>query len=203
MPIVKPRMMLERIERGARDGEPVLLLHDAEGHPDQLSSLADRLEARRLIIPRAPRWASMRGPGLFSWFTAAGPGRFDPVTFGDSLSQLELLLLSLGDHRIGAVGVGQGATILSALCALWPERFDWVALVGGFWPALARDLLPSRSMVGLSVLIERDAVGGRVDHTQFVRCGARVAEHDVAQGDTHEVLVAWVDRVGEQIRVRA
>ncbi|WP_066560300.1 hypothetical protein [Croceicoccus bisphenolivorans] len=199
---VKPRMMLELVEYGPHTGPVVMVLHDAEGHPDQLADLAADFAGLRLIIPRAPRWASMRGPGLFSWFTAIGDSRFDPVTFGDSLTQLELLLLSTGQPKIGAVGIGQGATILCALCALWPERFDWIELRGGHWPELGPDLLPHRSMDGLQVLIHHGGGDSFVDPTPFAARGALVASPGTAITDFRKHGVAGIVLADRQAGAR-
>jgi predicted esterase len=117
------RLMLERRVTGSNTGgvADVLLLHDGEGRPEQLVDFAAALSARRCIIPRAPRWASLRGEGLYSWFTSPAYGVVDPVGLGDSLSQLEMLLLSAGDEspngKLGAVGFGQGAVMAATLAA--------------------------------------------------------------------------------------
>jgi pimeloyl-ACP methyl ester carboxylesterase len=192
--VEKPRMMLELVEHGPHGQALVLLLHDGEGRPEHLDDFADHIRARRLVIPRAPRWASMRGPGLFSWFTSPARGTLDPITFGDSLTQLEMLLLSFdGPSGIGAVGIGQGATILTALSALWPERFTWTVLVGGFWPELPEDLLPRRGMAGLPVLVMPDLNGGHVDGSRLSERGAIVVSRPTREADRCQQIADWID----------
>jgi predicted esterase len=190
MEAVDRRLMLECLHFGSPvpDLCPVLFLHDGEGRPGDLSDIAKALAPRFIVVPRAPRWASLRGVGLYNWFTSPGPGLFDPVGMGDALSQLELLLMSFTKsaagaptRRLAAVGFGQGATILAVLAALWPERFDGLFLVGGFWPHLPTELLPERPMPGLRVRVLPGADGQVIEPA---RLAARRALVDFAEKDS-------------------
>lgn len=174
----------------------VLILHDAEGRPDHLLDFGASLGNRHVIIPRAPRWASLRGAGLFNWFTSPERGKVDPIGFGDSLVQLELLLLALdeGDSnvRLGVIGFGQGAAIAAALVVLWPERFAWLALAGGFWPDLPDHLLPIRPMWGLPVLAVRDGSGQLSDTTVLADRGAIVVNAARPQEEPQATIREWI-----------
>jgi pimeloyl-ACP methyl ester carboxylesterase len=193
----EPRLVLEQVLVGPADAaRTCLLVHDAEGRPDHLLDFAGALTGRRLIIPRAPRWASLRGEGLYNWFTTPGRGQVDPVGFGDSLAQLELLLLSLGEEPasapVGAVGFGQGASMAAALAALWPERFAWLVLVGGFWPQLPDDLLPARPMLGLPVLAIPDGNGGTFEIDILAGRGAQVVAEQPAETLAPASIGQWI-----------
>jgi pimeloyl-ACP methyl ester carboxylesterase len=193
----EPKLVLEQVSVGAPDAQRTcLVLHDGEGRPDHLLDFAGALTGLRVIIPRAPRWASLRGEGLYNWFTTPEWGKVDPVGFGDSLAQLELLLLSLeeesGGALVGAVGFGQGATAAACLAALWPERFAWLVVVGGFWPQLPDQLLPPRPMLGLPALAVPDRNGGTFDIGVLAERGAQIAAVAPAEGEATPAIAQWI-----------
>lgn len=199
--------MLERMEIGIQNSArpTVLLLHDAQGRPDQLVEFAHWLGKRRVVIPRAPRWAGARGTGIYSWFTSPGRGLADPVGFGDSLAQLELLLAALTDDgvgaKLGAVGFGQGAAAIAALAALWPERFAWLALAGGFWVDLPLHLLPHRTMGGLPVLASQGADCEAFDACALARRGAQVTDGSLLAGDMKAAIRGWIEATEKAMEV--
>lgn len=187
------RLMLERIERGARDPKhsSILILHDGESRPDALLQFATAFGDRHVVLPRAPRWAAFRGPGVFSWFNSPGDGTIDPVTYGDSLCQLELLLptMEVGNAQgVGGIGFGQGATMLAGLAALWPEKFAWIALVDGTWPDWLDPLIPFRSMHDLPLLVVGRERGALFDASSLTARCARVER----SGAGVEAIPPWV-----------
>ena len=133
---------LARIEREAARGPArgtLVALHADGADARQLLPAGERFEDLDLIAlqaPRArnpflssaspddPRWRDYAG---YTWFRRDGAGRPEPASFGDSLAQLEKLVLELheaGRAPVYLLGRGEGATLAAELHALRPDLFE-------------------------------------------------------------------------------
>lgn len=152
------------LETATAPGSPmapgtIICLHDENStHVDILGLLRKVSTGQRLISPRSARWSRFGGGGRFSWFSCANPPAIEPIGFGDSLIQLERLMLDcdaqgLGERTVTLIGIGQGATMALALAMLWPELCTNVVAIGGSLPVVPGWSPLAREMPGLPVLL--------------------------------------------------
>ena len=90
--------------------------------------------------PADLRWRDYQG---YSWFRRDDLGRPEPASFGDSLEQLECLVLERGAPVV-LVGRGTGATLALGGALAFPELLAGVVALGGDWPEIPgwSDALP-------------------------------------------------------------
>jgi pimeloyl-ACP methyl ester carboxylesterase len=158
------RCVLERIvESEDQSSQGTLIgLHDEQStHSEMLSFMRSIADGRHMIAPRSARWSAYHEGGRFSWFSSVSPPLIEPIGFGDSLMQLESLILEYIDigstSGLVLAGRGQGGTMAITLAALWPELFAGVIAINASWPQVPGWQLPERDMAQLKVL----AVGGQ------------------------------------------
>lgn len=174
----------------------IIGLHDENStHVEVLDLLREVSTGQRLIAPRSARWSRFDGGGRFSWFSCVNPPLIEPIGFGDSLIQLERLVLDHsaqgpGERTIMIIGIGQGATMALALAMLWPELCAGVVAIGGSLPAVPGWTAPARAMPGLPVLLVAGA-----DHTQqkLAQLGARIVERPACDAAALAAMVRrWI-----------
>jgi len=86
--------------------------------------------------PDDPRWRAYAG---FSWFRRDDAGRPEPASFGDSLWQVEQLVLERverGDSPLYLVGYRDGATLALGAALALPDLLDGVIAIEGDWPLI-------------------------------------------------------------------
>ena len=86
--------------------------------------------------PDDPRWREYAG---YSWFRRDAAGRPEPASFGDSLWQIEQLVLELrerGDGPVYLVGYRDGATLALGAALALPELLDGVVAIDGEFPEI-------------------------------------------------------------------
>jgi predicted esterase len=86
--------------------------------------------------PDDPRWRAYAG---FSWFRRDDAGHPEPASFGDSLWQVEQLVLERierGDSPLYLVGFRDGATLALGAALALPELLDGVVAIDGEWPLI-------------------------------------------------------------------
>jgi len=146
---VSARSQLVRAERGTAAPErrgTLVALHADGADCTELVSLGSRAAPELdLVAPQAPRArdpfhasdAGLAGYAGFSWFRTDDAGRPEPASFGDSLAQLEALVLELAE-RGGAplylLGRGSGATLALGAAQAFPERLAGVVALDGARP---------------------------------------------------------------------
>ncbi len=87
--------------------------------------------------PDDPRWREYAG---FSWFRRDDAGQPEPASFGDSLWQVQQLVLELHERGAGPVtllGFREGATLALGAALALPELLDGVVAIDGAPPAIA------------------------------------------------------------------
>jgi pimeloyl-ACP methyl ester carboxylesterase len=138
--------MLEHATWPGRDsGRPnVVCLHDAQADHHQFEPLIAQLDFdARFVFLRASRWAGVTRHGhVYSWYLSDHTGAIDPVSFCDSLRQLEAFLIEESARSpVLVIGKGQGAAMALGLAALWPEMI--VGVVALEPPRIAHDNAPA------------------------------------------------------------
>jgi predicted esterase len=86
--------------------------------------------------PDDPRWRAYAG---FSWFRRDEAGRPEPASFGDSLWQVQQLVLELLERGAGPVvlvGYREGATLALGAARALPELLDGVVAIDGAAPEI-------------------------------------------------------------------
>ena len=86
--------------------------------------------------PDDPRWRAYAG---FSWFRRDAADRPEPASFGDSLWQLEQLVLELLEQGVGPVvlvGFREGATLALGAALALPELLLGVVAIDGVAPEI-------------------------------------------------------------------
>lgn len=152
--------VLERVvEAGASAFAGTLLgLHREYSTLTEILPLLRRIAgARQVIAPRSARWSAHEDGGRFSWFSDTVSSKIEPIGFGDSLLQLELLAFEFAEERPAVspvvFGVGQGGTMAVALGALWPELFTKIVAVEATWPDVPGWEIPAGDMSGTQALL--------------------------------------------------
>jgi predicted esterase len=153
---VTGRSQLVRRERAASGAErrgTLLALHSDGGDAGELVPLWAEIGADfDLLAPQAsrsrnpflssappddPRWRSYAG---FSWFRRDDAGHPEPASFGDSLWQVQQLVLELHERGAGPVvllGFREGATLALGAALALPELLDGVIAIDGAAPEIA------------------------------------------------------------------
>jgi predicted esterase len=123
---------------GADARELVPLCRAAALDFDVLAPQAAR--SRNPFLSSAPpgdaRWADYAG---FAWFRRDDLGHPEPASFGDSLWQIEQLLLEVHERGGGAiylVGYREGATLAYGAALAVPELLDGVIAIEGTRPEI-------------------------------------------------------------------
>ncbi|MEX2207205.1 MAG: hypothetical protein WEF50_13330 [Myxococcota bacterium] len=129
----------------------LLALHSDGADSSELLPLCDTLRGFDVLAPQAsrsrnpflssappddPRWRAYAG---FSWFRRDEAGRPEPASFGDSLWQVQQLVLELlerGDGPVVLVGYREGATLALGAARALPELLDGVVAIDGDAPEI-------------------------------------------------------------------
>jgi phospholipase/carboxylesterase len=149
------------------DGElrfgSVIALHGGDGNLDDLVPLARSLSpGLDVIAPQAPRRVHYVPSTAYTWFYAQEPQHPEPVTFGDSLYQLEQLVYEVAEvgqeeaKPLYLLGYDQGALLALSLALVVPDYLSGVVAICGCLPELAVWPLPDRSLDGLGALVVSD-----------------------------------------------
>jgi len=123
---------------GADAGELLPLCLALGGDWDVLAPQASRSRNPFLssASPDDPRWRAYAG---FSWFRRDDAGRVEPSSFGDSLWQVEQLVLELlerGDGPLYLIGYRDGATLALGAALALPDLLDGVVAIDGDFPEI-------------------------------------------------------------------
>jgi predicted esterase len=149
------RCQLARAELGAVDerlGTLVVLHADGADCTELITLCSSAAPTLDLVAPQAPRARDPfhssappeHDPRLaayagFSWFRTDDAGRPEPASFGDSLAQLEALVLELAE-RGGAplylLGRGTGATLALGAAQAFPDLLAGVVALDGAPPEI-------------------------------------------------------------------
>ena len=149
------RSQLVRCERPARGGErsgTLVALHSEGADAAELLPLCEALGGKfDVLAPQAsrsrnpflasappddPRWRAYAG---FSWFRRDEAGLPEPASFGDSLWQVQQLLLELherGSSPVFLIGHREGATLALGAALALPELLDGVVAIDGAAPEI-------------------------------------------------------------------
>jgi phospholipase/carboxylesterase len=155
-----------RIAPATESGRAALiLLHGGSGQLDDLVPLAGTLSpSLELVAVEAPRrvhdpaWVSR----TYQWFDIQEPGQPEPITFGDSLYQLEQLVYEVSEalpnesRALYLLGYDQGALLALAISLVLPDYLSGVVAVCGCLPSIAAWPLPETQLDGLPVLLIYD-----------------------------------------------
>ena len=143
----------------------VILLHGSGGNLDELGPLAQYLPAGlELLAVEAPRRIhdpDWRTP-TYQWFDIQEPGTPEPVTFGDSLFQLEQLVYEVSkahqrkSKSLYLLGHEQGALLGLAISLVLPDYLSGVVAICGCLPQIAAWPLPHIDLDGLPYLLIYD-----------------------------------------------
>jgi predicted esterase len=123
---------------GADSRELLPLCESLQEHFDVLAPQASRSRNPFLSSapPDDPRWSAYAG---FSWYRRDEAGRPEPASFGDSLWQVQQLVLELlerGDGPVLLVGYREGATLALGAALALPELLDGVVAIDGSTPEI-------------------------------------------------------------------
>lgn len=123
---------------GADARELLPLCEALRGEYDVLAPQASRSRNPFLSSapPDDPRWRAYAG---FSWFRRDDAGRPEPASFGDSLWQLQQLVLELrerGEGPVVLVGYREGATLALGAALALPELLEGVVAIDGAAPEI-------------------------------------------------------------------
>ncbi len=142
----------ERAASGAASRGTLVALHSDGADSSELLPLCAELGAEFDVLaphasrsrnpflssasPDDSRWRSYAG---FSWFRRDDAGRPEPASFGDSLWQVQQLLLELHERGAGPVtllGYREGATLALGAALALPELIDAVIAIDGAAPEI-------------------------------------------------------------------
>jgi predicted esterase len=144
-------------------GAAVILLHGENGGLDDLVPLARSLSPHlEVVAVEAPRRVFNTQAVVHTWFSIQEPGRPEPVSFGDSLFQLEQFVYDIAEVRrqqsvpVYMLGYDQGALMALAICMVVPDYLSGVVAICGCLPQIALWPLPDRSLDSLPVLLVYD-----------------------------------------------
>jgi len=123
---------------GADSRELLPLCAALRGHFDVLAPQASRSRNPFLSSapPDDPRWRAYAG---FSWFRRDDAGRPEPASFGDSLWQVQQLVLELREQGVGPVvliGYREGGTLALGAALALPDLLDGVVAIDGLAPEI-------------------------------------------------------------------
>ncbi len=137
---------------GARSEATLLALHSDGADASELLPLCAALGAGLDVLapqasrsrnpflssasPDDPRWRAYVG---YSWFRRDEAGRPEPASFGDSLWQIEQLVLELlerGENPVYLVGYREGATLALGAALALPELLGGVVAIDGTYPEI-------------------------------------------------------------------
>jgi pimeloyl-ACP methyl ester carboxylesterase len=190
-----PACVLERVveaDCSASEGTLIGLHREHSTHVETLPLLRMVADGRRIIAPRSARWSGYGDGGRFSWFSSISPPLIEPVGFGDTLIQLESLLIEHQDtgSSLGTtvLGLGQGCAMALTLAALWPELIRGVIAVDAMWPQAPGWTLLGRDMASVRALVVGGDSGTR---EQLTSRGADLTE---VEPITSEPLLAELCR---------
>lgn len=163
-----------QVFRGSDVQAVIIAIHGfAEDLSDALELVKGVSEDILAYAPGAPRPVSPR-------FSASQPanraklwyfeqnGVIEPTLFGDSLRQLEGLMLDVAEEALPELpegtplyllGKGQGATLALTLASLWPELVDGVLSVDGSIPQIPGWDDPGGSLAGHKVALIDSTTG--------------------------------------------
>lgn len=142
----------------------IIVLHGGNGDLDDL------VPAVRSFGPHWEVFAAEAARAVYvdqelvahTWFAIQEPGRPEPVSFGDSLFQLEQLVYEIseanqdGPEPLYLLGYDQGALLALALSLVVPDYLAGVAAICGCLPQIAAWPLPDRPLDNLPVLLVYD-----------------------------------------------
>jgi phospholipase/carboxylesterase len=141
----------------------IITLHGGAGTLDDLVPLARSISPSfEVIAVEAPRRAHYLESTAYNWYYAHEPNHPEPVTFGDSLFQLEQLVyeISEANHEerepLYLIGFDQGALLALALAAVVPDYLAGVVAICGCLPEISGWPLPDRELNNLPVQLVYD-----------------------------------------------
>jgi phospholipase/carboxylesterase len=141
----------------------VIVLHGDNGGLDDLVPLAQSLSPHlEVVAAEAPRRVFNREAVVHTWFSIQEPARPEPVSFGDSLAQLEQFVYDIAEERreqsvpVYLLGYDQGALMALSICMVVPDYLSGVVAISGCLPQIALWPLPDRSLDSLPVLLVYD-----------------------------------------------
>lgn len=141
----------------------VIVLHGGNGQLDDLVPLARSISpGLEVIAVEAPRRVHYVESAAYTWYDFQEPSHPEPVTFGDSLYQLEQLVYEISEtNREGTaplylLGYDQGALLSLSLSMVVPDYLAGVAAICGCLPGIANWPLPDRNLERLPVLLIYD-----------------------------------------------
>ena len=141
----------------------VIALHGENGGLDDLVPLAQSLSPRlEVVAAEAPRRVFNMHSIVHTWFSIQEPGRPEPVSFGDSLFQIEQLVYDVADVSrqqslpLYLLGYDQGALMALAIGMVVPDYLSGVVAICGCLPQIALWPVPDGSLDNLPVLLVYD-----------------------------------------------
>src|SRR5258708_26587247 len=144
----------------------IVTLHGGKGTLDDLVPLARSISPLlEVIAAEAPRRVHYVESSAYTWYYAVEPNRPEPVTFGDSLIQLEQLVYEIAEGTQGAreplylVGFDQGAVLALALATVVPDYLSGVVAICGCVPEIAGWPLPEGALDALQIQLVYDPQG--------------------------------------------
>jgi pimeloyl-ACP methyl ester carboxylesterase len=144
-------------DQASCDGTLIGLHDDQSTHLEILPLLRAIADGRRIIAPRSARWSGYDRGGRYTWFSSISPPLVEPVGFGDTLIQLESLVLDHQDtataRGMTVLGLGQGGAMALTLAALWPELIRAVIAIDAVWPQAPGWRPPTRDMSSVETLL--------------------------------------------------
>lgn len=114
---VRPELELSILDRGPRQGPPVLLIPGLGGRKEGWGRVTTRLARRHRIIAVDPR-------GMGESTLVPGPCRME-----DLAEDLRLLLDTLEVEQVRAFGVSMGGKVALSLALQWPRRVRSLVLM--------------------------------------------------------------------------
>ncbi len=148
---------------------PLLLLHGWTGDENSMWVFARHLPPDYwMVAPRAPRPTK---PSGYSW-RVGSPAGGARAELGDLKPSVESLLSMLDSFAAGrslvapawnVMGFSQGAVVAATMAVLFPERVQRVAMLAGFVPSGAEDVLATLPLRGKHVFIAHGSLDEMVD----------------------------------------
>lgn len=150
--------------------------------------------------PVSPRFSASQPANRAKLWYFEQNGVIEPSLFGDSLRQLEALLLDVAEEALPELpedtplyllGRNQGATLALTLASLWPELVDGVLSVDGSIPQIPGWEEPGGNLTDRKVALIDTSSGARNAEKQAVT-SAKLKEHgaDVRTRECDESTLA-------------